>query len=236
MPDYQLSLAIGKEGQNARLAARLTGWRVDIKSETQLAEEEAYAERGVGRGRVGRRTRRPASWCGSRPRAARPCRPSEWQDVAVDATPAADRPAADAELTTAIEVESDEIGEAELLAEAASEAEDPAAEVEAADDAVEAESTAAERAARSAPASAAAGAGRPTPLVRVVADRTDGVAGRAVHCPAGERGCAPASPSCLDQAARRGCVRTSASGAGRDAMPSALVLERWADIGPDMRD
>src|SRR5437588_1746675 len=39
--DYQLSLAIGKEGQNARLAARLTGWRVDIKSETQLAEEEA---------------------------------------------------------------------------------------------------------------------------------------------------------------------------------------------------
>src|SRR5690606_39859598 len=33
VPDYQLSLAIGKEGQNARLAARLTGWRVDIKSE-----------------------------------------------------------------------------------------------------------------------------------------------------------------------------------------------------------
>jgi N utilization substance protein A len=41
--DYQLSLAIGKEGQNARLAARLTGWRIDIKSESQLAEEEAYA-------------------------------------------------------------------------------------------------------------------------------------------------------------------------------------------------
>jgi transcription termination/antitermination protein NusA len=39
--DYQLSLAIGKEGQNARLAARLTGWRIDIKSETQLAEEES---------------------------------------------------------------------------------------------------------------------------------------------------------------------------------------------------
>ncbi len=48
VPDYQLSLAIGKEGQNARLAARLTGWRVDIKSETQLAEEEAgiYREGG----------------------------------------------------------------------------------------------------------------------------------------------------------------------------------------------
>jgi N utilization substance protein A len=42
--DFQLSLAIGKEGQNARLAARLTGWRIDIKSETQLAEEEAAYE------------------------------------------------------------------------------------------------------------------------------------------------------------------------------------------------
>jgi N utilization substance protein A len=44
VPDHQLSLAIGKEGQNARLAARLTGWRVDIKSETQIAEEEAAYE------------------------------------------------------------------------------------------------------------------------------------------------------------------------------------------------
>ena len=35
VPDYQLSLAIGKEGQNARLAARLTGYKIDIKSETQ---------------------------------------------------------------------------------------------------------------------------------------------------------------------------------------------------------
>ncbi|MBU97918.1 MAG: transcription elongation factor [Acidimicrobiaceae bacterium] len=42
VPDYQLSLAIGKEGQNARLSARLTGWRIDIKSETQQAEEDEY--------------------------------------------------------------------------------------------------------------------------------------------------------------------------------------------------
>jgi len=41
VPDDQLSLAIGKEGQNARLAARLTGWRVDIRSETEFAQEEA---------------------------------------------------------------------------------------------------------------------------------------------------------------------------------------------------
>ena len=45
VPDHQLSLAIGREGQNARLAARLTGWRIDIKSETQIVEEEtAYAD------------------------------------------------------------------------------------------------------------------------------------------------------------------------------------------------
>ena len=50
VPDDQLSLAIGKDGLNARLAARLTGWRVDIRSETEFAEEEAtmgYAEEEV---------------------------------------------------------------------------------------------------------------------------------------------------------------------------------------------
>ena len=54
VPDYQLSLAIGKEGQNARLAARLTGFKIDIKSETQAreagdfdyVEEEEYEEEG----------------------------------------------------------------------------------------------------------------------------------------------------------------------------------------------
>ncbi|MFN2388705.1 MAG: transcription termination factor NusA [Actinomycetota bacterium] len=43
VPDYQLSLAIGKEGQNARLAARLTGYRVDIKSESQVRREAEVA-------------------------------------------------------------------------------------------------------------------------------------------------------------------------------------------------
>jgi N utilization substance protein A len=50
VPDDQLSLAIGKDGLNARLAARLTGWRVDIRSETEFAEEEAemgYSEEEV---------------------------------------------------------------------------------------------------------------------------------------------------------------------------------------------
>ncbi len=44
VPDYQLSLAIGKEGQNARLASRLTGWNINIKSESQVAEEAAYGD------------------------------------------------------------------------------------------------------------------------------------------------------------------------------------------------
>ena len=53
VPDYQLSLAIGKEGQNARLAARLTGYKIDIKSETQAKDApgfryEDYMEEGYG--------------------------------------------------------------------------------------------------------------------------------------------------------------------------------------------
>ena len=67
MPDDQLSLAIGKEGQNARLASKLTGWRIDIKSQSEMAEAEAelvYAEddedvdRAV-RGRHGQRQALP---------------------------------------------------------------------------------------------------------------------------------------------------------------------------------
>jgi N utilization substance protein A len=52
-PDDQLALAIGKEGMNARLAARLTGWKIDIKSDTEFATEEAdaaYAGEGDGEG------------------------------------------------------------------------------------------------------------------------------------------------------------------------------------------
>ena len=44
VPDYQLSLAIGKEGQNARLAARLTGFKIDIKRETQARESGEFMD------------------------------------------------------------------------------------------------------------------------------------------------------------------------------------------------
>ncbi len=59
VPDDQLSLAIGKEGLNARLAARLTGWKIDIHSETEFA-------RGRGRGGLRRRRRRSSPAAASR--------------------------------------------------------------------------------------------------------------------------------------------------------------------------
>ena len=47
VPDYQLSLAIGKSGQNARLAAKLTGWKIDIKSESQAVQEGVLTPEGA---------------------------------------------------------------------------------------------------------------------------------------------------------------------------------------------
>ncbi|MFJ9551708.1 transcription termination factor NusA [Streptomyces erythrochromogenes] len=55
VPDYQLSLAIGKEGQNARLAARLTGWRIDIRPDTEVSPD---ADRDQDRDRDRDRDRR----------------------------------------------------------------------------------------------------------------------------------------------------------------------------------
>jgi len=53
VPDNQLSLAIGKEGQNARLSAKLTGWKIDINSETQIAQERLSS---LGLGSLGKKT------------------------------------------------------------------------------------------------------------------------------------------------------------------------------------
>ena len=64
VPDYQLSLAIGKEGQNARLAAKLTGWRIDIRSDTAVPEGEADAPRTPAAG-TRRRTVRAAGTSGA---------------------------------------------------------------------------------------------------------------------------------------------------------------------------
>ena len=72
VPDRELSLAIGKEGQNARLAARLTGWRIDIKSESQRAAGEA---------------RRQAPGVFEPPKPAEPATPAEPAEPATPAEP-----------------------------------------------------------------------------------------------------------------------------------------------------
>ena len=81
VPDYQLSLAIGKEGQNARLAARLTGWRIDIRSDAApdpapaepAAGEPAAGEAAVGEAAVGEAPAAPSATAEARavPRQAR---------------------------------------------------------------------------------------------------------------------------------------------------------------------
>ena len=59
MPDYQLSLAIGKEGQNARLAAKLTGWRIDIRPDTAPGGPSEGAQSRPERAAMTRRWRTP---------------------------------------------------------------------------------------------------------------------------------------------------------------------------------
>ena len=58
VPDYQLSLAIGKEGQNARLAARLTGWRIDIRPDEARQGASAPEPRRSDRDRCREQPRR----------------------------------------------------------------------------------------------------------------------------------------------------------------------------------
>jgi N utilization substance protein A len=65
VPDFQLSLAIGKEGQNARLAARLTGWRIDIRSDADPRVTGASPASHAGGGDA------PAAPVGERAGAAR---------------------------------------------------------------------------------------------------------------------------------------------------------------------
>jgi N utilization substance protein A len=69
VPDYQLSLAIGKEGQNARLAAKLTGWRIDIRPDTAVA---APSGPSAAAGRAAQAARVPAQGAsGSAPASTR---------------------------------------------------------------------------------------------------------------------------------------------------------------------
>ena len=110
VPDHQLSLAIGKEGQNARLAARLTGWRIDIRSESELLQPEDDTEWADGEwvtDETGQQVWRPAE--GGPSRSA-----EEWSGgaAAVDAgagtgSAEADSGTGGAEVGTLVSVDSD---------------------------------------------------------------------------------------------------------------------------------
>ena len=126
VPDFQLSLAIGREGQNARLAARLTGWRVDIRSENQVQEEPAadeYAEGEWVENASGELVWQPAEggetisaadagYAGAEP-------PAEAADVAADAV-VADAPNAEAAIEVA-EAPSEDAPAADATTEASAE-------------------------------------------------------------------------------------------------------------------
>jgi transcription termination/antitermination protein NusA len=152
VPDYQLSLAIGKEGQNARLAARLTGWRIDIKSETQAADEaraprlappptpvvpgaeEAASPEGAPEmaAEAGGPTEEPQPAPTGAEQAGVPAEGSAAQEAAVDAElpPGADEYVTDADAVAASPAESDgDRSPAEASPEAAGEAPGEADEV-----------------------------------------------------------------------------------------------------------
>jgi N utilization substance protein A len=76
VPDRQLSLAIGKEGQNARLAAKLTGWRIDIKPESAVQEAPAAAPAATKKAAAAARAKATA-----RPPAAGPEAPEPWMEA-----------------------------------------------------------------------------------------------------------------------------------------------------------
>ncbi len=114
VPDNQLSLAIGKEGQNARLAARLTGWRIDIKGESQMEEEAANWAEGewVTNPDTGEQVWQPADggeamsadqWRtgDDAPAAAETAAEAPAAEATVADTPVADTPVADAPVADA---------------------------------------------------------------------------------------------------------------------------------------
>ncbi|HET9682132.1 MAG TPA: transcription termination factor NusA [Candidatus Limnocylindrales bacterium] len=91
VPERMLSLAIGREGQNARLAARLTGWRIDIRSDVSVAEAKAAAERAATEAATGPADAVPAEAAATIEAAAAPTA-AEGEPVA-----AIDGPAGEAE-------------------------------------------------------------------------------------------------------------------------------------------
>jgi N utilization substance protein A len=95
VPDRQLSLAIGREGQNARLAAKLTGWRIDIKPESAMQEVLAAAPAAT------RPAAAPSTPAPPPPAPEREAQP--WMEVVDEAQAAAEAPAAEVQAEAAVE-------------------------------------------------------------------------------------------------------------------------------------
>src|SRR5690606_16744570 len=122
VPDHQLSLAIGREGQNARLAARLTGWKIDIKSESQMnellrleaqrAREEAQAKAAQAEAPVA--AAEPAAADVEAPAAPSVSEPEVAPAAALAAEPVADAPAAP---SRSVDADVDHVPAAELEVE-----------------------------------------------------------------------------------------------------------------------
>jgi transcription termination/antitermination protein NusA len=137
VPDDQLSLAIGKEGLNARLAARLTGWKIDIQSETEFARAEAEAAFGgeeeefsgrcaaiLANGKRCPNTALPGSkYCGIPAHRELAEREARGEDVSAQTVQpaAADEEAADAETEEAAEAQVEAASEGDARPEPASE-------------------------------------------------------------------------------------------------------------------
>ncbi len=108
VPDRQLSLAIGKEGQNARLAAKLTGWRIDIKPESAVPELVAAAAAAASAAPAPARKRAPA---GNGDAAARTDDPQAWEEVRQDGEAAPAETAASTDEAPAPDAASEAPGE-----------------------------------------------------------------------------------------------------------------------------
>jgi N utilization substance protein A len=136
VPERMLSLAIGREGQNARLAARLTGWRIDIRSDVSVAEARAAAEEAKAEAPAPAAEDAPEAEKADKPKktAARAAKPET--DGATPATDAAPEAAADAEGAEAKPARASRARKA-AAAKTESEPAPPAAETTDAEDAAE---------------------------------------------------------------------------------------------------
>jgi N utilization substance protein A len=183
VPERMLSLAIGREGQNARLAARLTGWRIDIRSDVSVAEARAAAESPTPETADAVSDEPAATIDGAAPAVAAPAKPKRVtkkaaaEAAAADTGAATEVPAADAEAPAAkpkrvTKKAAAETAAAEADAPAAV-AEAPAAKPKRVTKKAAAEATAAAEAPQPEPVAAAA---KPTRSAKKVAKATEEVA------------------------------------------------------------